>query len=381
MNFQALDQFLREMIDHGEIPALELAITKDGKTVYHEAMGYTDLAKTRPASKEDIRWIFSCTKVMTCIAAMRLVEEGKLCISDPVSRYLPEFSHVKVKNEKTGEISDVKEVMTVAHLFGMMGGLDYDLKAPAIVDAVAAGGGTREIVAAMAEKPLQFEPGTWFKYSLCHDVLAAVVEVVAGIPFGEYLKRIVFEPLGLVDIGFVPSEEQKARFTQMYDYDATARTLRPIAGDNAYSLSPRYESGGAGLFSTVTAYSKFLTTLANGKSPEGYVLLKPESIRRISTTDILTPLGRIGMNASWSTRFFGYSWGLCGRVHLDPLRSRAASPRGEFGWDGAACSFALIDPQNCVSLMLGLDIRHYIYGYHVLHPYLRDMLYACLKAD
>lgn len=380
MNFQALDQFLRN-ITAEDIPALELAITKDGKTVYHEAMGYADAAKTRPASKQDIRWIFSCTKVMTCIAAMRLVEEAKLSLSDPVSRYLPEFAHLKVKNSQTGEITDAREVMTVAHLFGMMGGLDYDLKAPAVVAAIAAGGGTREIVAAMAEKPLEFEPGTWFKYSLCHDVLAAVVEVVAGMPFGEYLDRIVFSPLELADIGFRPSEAQSARFTQMYEYDAKARTLHEISGNNAYALSPRYESGGAGLFSTVTAYSKFLATLANGKSPEGYVLLKPETVKRISQTDILTPGGRIGMNAAFSTRFFGYSWGLCGRVHLDPLRSRAASPRGEFGWDGAACSFCLVDPESRVSMMLGLDIKHYIYGYHVLHPYLRDALYACLKAD
>ena len=108
MNFKALDQFLEQMLAAG-VPALELAVTKNGETVYHEAKGYADIAKTRSSSKEDIRWLFSCTKVMTCIAAMRLVEEGKLSISDPVSRYLPEYAHLKVCNKETKEITPPKK--------------------------------------------------------------------------------------------------------------------------------------------------------------------------------------------------------------------------------------------------------------------------------
>ena len=379
MNFQALDAFLDRMT-LGGVPAMELAVTKNGETVYHRAVGYADAARTRPSSTEDIRWLFSLTKVMTCIAAMRLVEEGRLAISDPVSRYLPAFAHLRVKEKETGTVREAREVLTVAHLFGMMGGLDYDLRAPAMQAAIAAGGGTQEIVSAMAEKPLQFEPGTSFAYSLCHDVLAAVVEVVAGVSFGEYLRQIIFEPLQLTDIGFLPTEAQRARLTEMYTYHAATRTLTPRPCENEYRLCDRYESGGAGLFSTVAAYSKFLATVANGKSPEGYVLLKPETVAQISRTDILTPGGKIGLQSAWSTRFFGYSWGLCGRVHLDPVTSLSKSAKGEFGWDGAANSYCLIDPVNRVSVMLGMNIRTYAYGYHVIHPYLRDLVYTCLEA-
>ena len=376
MNFQALDAFLEHLTAH-TVPAMELAVTKNGETVYHKAFGFADAARTRPSATDDIRWLFSCTKVMTCIAAMRLVEEGKLSLSDPVSRYLPAYAKLKVKDKATGEVHDAREVMTVAHLFGMMGGMDYDLKAPGIQAAIAAGGSTLDIVSAMAEKPLHFEPGAYYAYSLCHDVLAAVVEVVSGMPFSAYLNKIIFAPLGLTDIGFVPNESQKARFTEMYTFDAGTYELTPRPCVNEYSLCDKYESGGAGLFSTVAAYSKFLATLANGKSPDGYVLLKPETIRQISETDILTPGGKIGMQ-SWSSRFFGYSWGLCGRVHIDPDLSLARSPKGEFGWDGAANSYCLIDPVNRVSVMLGMNIRSYIYGYHVIHPRLRDIVYTCL---
>ncbi|MBE6555326.1 MAG: beta-lactamase family protein [Ruminococcaceae bacterium] len=379
MNFKNLDQFIKQLPELG-VPACELAVTYEGNTVYHETVGYANVAEQRPASKNDLRWLFSCTKVMTCIAAMRLVEEGKLSISDPVSRYLPEYAHLKVKNKETGEVTEARETMTVAHLFGMMGGMDYDLKAPAVLAAVAKGGSTREIVAAMAEKPLHFEPGTSFLYSLCHDVLAAVVEVASGMTFGEYLDKIIFKPLGLTDIGFFPTAEQEKRFAEMYKYDNIKRELTLYSGKNEYCLAPGYESGGAGLFSTVTAYSKFLATLANGKSPEGYVLLKPETIRMISETDLMTPGGRDGLHNSWPSRFFGYSWGLCGRVHLDPISSLSLAPKGEFGWDGAACSYCLIDPQNRLSVMLGLNVRQYTYGYHMLHPHIRNLVYGAVKA-
>ena len=379
MNFQALDTFLREMPACG-VPAVELAVTREGQTVYHEAIGLSNVAENRPADKSDLRWLFSCTKVMTCIAAMRLVEEGKLSISDPVSRYLPEFGHLKVKNKETGEITDAKETMTVAHLFGMMGGMDYDLKAQGIQEAIAAGGGTREIVAGMAKKPLHFEPGTYFQYSLCHDVLAAVIEVVTGMRFSEYLDKIIFTPLELTDIGFAPNDEQKKRFAEMYKYDSVTRDLFPYPCKNEYGLVDGYESGGAGLFSTVTAYSKFLAALANGKADNGYVLLKPETIQLISETDLMTPGGREGLRAAWSARFFGYSWGLCGRVHLDPVRSLSLAPKGEFGWDGAACSYCLIDPINRVSVMLGLNVRGFTYGYYMLHPHIRNLVYSGLNA-
>jgi CubicO group peptidase (beta-lactamase class C family) len=375
MNFQALDQFLREMPARG-VPACEIAVTWEGKTVYHEAVGYADVACTKPASKNDLRWLFSCTKVMTCIAAMRLVEEGKLSISDPVSRYLPEYAHLKVKNRETGEIADAKETMTIAHLFGMMGGLDYDLNTPAIRAAIAAGGGTREIVAAMTEKPLHFEPGTNYMYSLCHDVLAAVVEVVSGMRFGEYLDKIIFKPLGMTDIGFIPTEEQKTRFAATYKYDARTKEVYPYSGENEYHLVEGYESGGAGLFSTVTAYSRFLSVLANGgKTEDGYVLLKPETIRQISETEILTPGAKLGFADFGPSRFFGYTFGLCGRVLQNPTVGLCSSSKGEFGWDGAACSYALVDPVQRVSIMVGLNVRSYLYGYYMLHPALRELAY------
>jgi CubicO group peptidase (beta-lactamase class C family) len=210
--------------------------------------------------------------------------------------------------------------------------------------------------------------------------LAAVVCAVTGKSFEQYLKEWLWEPLGMKDIAFQPTEKSRAHMAAHYNLNSDQTHVVNRGNDCPYILSPRYESGGAGLFSTVTAYSKFLTALANGKADNGYVLLKPETIRMISETDLMTPGGRDGLRAAWPSRFFGYSWGLCGRVHQDPVRSLSLAPKGEFGWDGAACSYCLIDPTNRLSVMLGLNVRGFTYGYYMLHPHIRNLVYTCLDA-
>ena len=126
MDFSKLDKFIDEMPLRGA-PECEFAVSLNGETVYHKVVGYADAEKTRPASKSDVSWIFSCSKVITCIAAMRLVEEGKIALDDPVSKYLPDFANLKVFDKKTGITSDAQSVMTVEHLFTMTGGLNYVL--------------------------------------------------------------------------------------------------------------------------------------------------------------------------------------------------------------------------------------------------------------
>lgn len=149
-------------------------------------------------------WIFSATKVITCTAAMRLVEEGRLKLTDKVSDYLPAFGSLTVR-QKDGTIVPATEPMRIVHLFTMTGGMDYDLNAPEITNAIAAGHtDTVSLCSAMASRPLWFEPGTHYQYSLCHDVLAAVVEVITEMKFSDYLRELMFEPLGMADTASAP---------------------------------------------------------------------------------------------------------------------------------------------------------------------------------
>lgn len=364
MNFSRLDQVMEDMPKRG-IPACELAVSYKGETVYRKSVGYADHENTRPASPDDIYWIYSCTKVVTCVAAMRLVENGTIKLDDPVSKYLPEFANLKIKDKKTGNVSDAKNTMTVQHLFTMMGGLDYNFKAEPIAKAIQAeGADTLSIVRSMAEVPLQFEPGENYTYSLCHDVLGAVVEIASGMKLSEYLQKNVFDPLGMKDIGFRPSEEQKKRFSAQYNYHNGSNYSTPVPTGNPYAFTPDYDSGGAGLFSTVDEYMKMITVLANGgTTKDGYVLLRPESIEMMGK-NLLNEAGRSSFVGG---RRYGYGWGLCGRAHVDPTVSFMRTSVGEFGWDGAAGAFCMVDPKKNIALYFGTHLFGFGYGYDRLH--------------
>ena len=376
MNFSKLDRFLEEMPLRG-FPAVEVAITKDGETVYRKTVGYSDSAKTKPTSADDLYWIFSASKVITCTAAMRLVEDGVIALDDPVSKYLPEYARLTVR-QKDGTVVPAKNVMTVLHLFTMHGGLTYDSSLPAVKEAIAKGLGTVDIARAIAKDPLVFEPGTDYKYSLCHDVLAAVVEVASGVRFADYVQKIIFTPLGMTDSGFHPTEEQKKRFSAQYTHKAgTVEAIeRPIG--NGFIYTPGYDSGGAGIFCTVSDYMKVITALSlGGTSKDGYRLLKPETVKMMGENRLCDT----GLNHFQNTRLYGYGGGLCGRSHINPTMSLSLAPIGEFGWDGAAGAFSMVDATNRIALYFGVHIFGAQYLYHIVHPHIRNLAYEGLTAD
>lgn len=378
MNFSNLDKYMDDMSLRG-VPGCELAVTLDGKTVYRKSVGFADNNKTRPISPSDISWIFSCSKVITCIAAMQLVEQGKIALDDPVSKYIPEFANLKIRTKKDGvvTITDATVPMTIEHLFTMTGGMNYNLGAAPIKEAIESNKiSTLGIVRAMAEIPLDFEPGAKYQYSLCHDVLGAVIEVASGMRLSEYMQKYIFDPVGAVDIGFRPTEEQKKRFCDQFVYANGTNTVTPRELNNQYALSPDYDSGGAGLFSTVDDYMKIITVIANGgKTEDGYSILRPETIEMLG----VNRLHDTALNTFVNGRLFGYGWGLCGRAHRDPVVSCSKSPIGEFGWDGAAAAFVMIDPINHIAAYFGTSVFNFDYAYKMIHPILRNMIYEALE--
>lgn len=370
MDFCKLDRFIDEMPLRG-FPVCELAATLDGKEIYHRCAGFADSAKTRPASKNDIYWIYSATKVVTCIAAMRLVEEGRLDLDDPVSKYIPEYKDVMIKNED-GSLSKPQNEIKIIHLFTMTGGLTYDFPSEQLKNSVSVYDDTLTVVKAIARDNIVFEPGTRYRYSLCHDVLAAVCEVIVGKRFSEYLDELIFTPLELSDIGFVPTPEQNDRICSMYKYHKGTATVTEIPRRNELQTLKNYESGGGGLFSTVSDYLKIITTIACGGTTENrYRLLSPETIKMMQKNY----LSDIALNDMINGSEFGYGWGLCGRVHINPVVSLSLSPVGEFGWNGAANAYALIDPQNKLAIFYASHVMGAKYGYAVLHPTIRNMIY------
>lgn len=380
MNTEKLDRYLDNLPEFG-IPACDFTVAKEGKTVYRRLVGYADHAKTRPLSERDIFRVYSVSKVTTCVCGMKLVEQGLLNLDDPVSKYLPAFGNLTVRGAN-GAVAPAQNLLTVRHLFTMTGGFDYEMNTPSLIrvknDPKAT---TLTALNALTETPLSFEPGTRYKYSLCHDILAGVIEVVSGMKFSEYVKKNVTEPLGMTDTGFRPTEEQRTRFVDAYRFIHGRMQAAPVDGERDHErfvLCNGYDSGGAGLFTTVNDQMRLLGALANGGiSSDGYRLLKPETIETMGKNE-LPDSARPDFQPG---RLYGYSWGLCGRVHVNKTLSSSRSAEGEFGWDGAAGAFALADPKNRVSMYFGIEVLGCTFSYCKLFPDLRNLGYELLGIE
>lgn len=375
-DFSKIDQLIDTMEQRG-IPGCEFAISYKGEKIYDRCSGIANKETGKPVDEKTLWWIYSASKISTCIGAMQLVEQGKIGLEDPVSKYIPSFANLTVKTDEGPKPCD-KE-MKIIHLFTMTGGLDYDLQHPAALQAAFdAGKGTVDVCAEMAGKELKFAPGDHFLYSLCHDVLGAVVEVVSGMRLSEYLKKNLWEPLGMTDTGFWPTEEQKARIsdTYMFDHSKGQAEFVPMEYVAFINGDKNYDAGGAGVFSCTNDYLKLMTALSlGGVSPDGVRILKEETVKML----MVNRLSDQCRKDLWTERLYGYGWGLCGRVHINKAYSLSGSSEGEFGWDGAAAAYALADPVKQVALYFGTHVLGCSYCYCWVHPKLRDLAFEAIE--
>ena len=377
MDFSKLTAYVDTLSSVG-VPGCDMVVFRDHELLYRHSAGYRDPENTQPIQGDETYCLYSCTKVFTSCAAMQLIERGILNLDDPVSAYLPAYAHLTVRDGDT--VRPAKRVMTVRHLLSMQSGLDYVLDSPAIEAAIQASNGlatTRQLAEAKAQDPLSFEPGTNFLYSLSHDVLAAVIEVASGMRFSEYLKANIFDPLGLKTVGFQMDGDRLQRLCAQYVVNAETqkRELCPPEVIN-YRLTPNYESGGAGLICDVRDYSIFVDALAcGGAARDGTRILTPETIQLWSANQLCLE-SRKSFNA-WKRLGYSYGLGVRTRVYVS-VGGRGQI--GEFGWDGAACSWAMIDPINHLSAFYAMHVRNFGYAYDVIHPTLRDLIYGALEA-
>ncbi len=380
MNFKLLEEFL-DQITEWRIPGADCAVYYKNKPVFRHRSGYADIQSKKPVTADTLYYLYSTSKVITCAAALQLFEKGKFLMSDPVWEYLPEFREMYIqRHRENGEAERVKAVnsINVRDLFMMTAGLTYDLNTPSIQAAKDETQGrcpTREIVKAIAKDPLRFEPGTHWNYSLCHDVLGGLVEVVSGRNFGRYLQENIFEPLEMKDTGFHPSEERKRRMATQYNFDEETKTVREEGLTNVFVLGSEYESGGAGLVSSVDDYMKFANALCNhGKAPNGEQILCKHTIELMKTNHLN---GALLEDFNW-IQMVGYGYGLGVRTMIDKAKGGSLSPAGEFGWPGAAGAYALIDQENELSVFYAQHMLNSQEPY--VHPRLRNIVYNCLEA-
>ena len=366
MNFNKIKNLMDEALENYGVPCSDVMIVHNGKVVYRYMNGTIDDEKKMPIQGDELYFLYSATKPITCTAAMQLVEAGKLKLEDKLSDYIPEFKEMWVKSEEG--LRKAEKPITIQNLFSMTSGMNYAMNNANILKQREKNpnSSTLEMVRAMAGEPLEFEPGEHYQYSLSHDVLAAVIEVVSGMSFGEYLQKNIFDVCGMNRTGFALNEEIKKQMCSQYIYDDHTGKLSLKGKSNAFILTPAYQCGGAGLISCVEDYIKFVAEMSNGNR-----LLKDASIDMMRSNQ----LGEQAYQDFQLTSKVGYTYGL--GVRTDAFGRYVH--KGEFGWDGAAGSYVLIDPDNHI----GIFYATHVYGMGLLlskevHSKIRDEVYRVI---
>ncbi len=379
MNFKELEAFL-EYITKWRIPGADCAIYHKNKPVFRYSAGYADVKSKKPITPDNLYYLYSTTKVITCTAALQLFEKGKFLMTDPVWEYLPEFKEMYIQKTAENGVAELVKAgksIEIRDLFTMSAGLTYDLNTPSIKAVKKKTDNkcpTRDIVKAIAKDPLMFEPGTHWNYSLCHDVLGGLIEVVSGKKLSEYLDENIFKPLEMKDTGFYLTDEKKQRIATQYSFDDEKNIAAAIPWTNEYKFGSEYESAGAGLISSVDDYIKFANTLCNkGKSPNGERILAKRTVDLMRTNHLdETSL----KDFNW-IQFRGYGYGLGVRTMIDKAKGGSLGPVGEFGWGGAAGAYLLIDPENEVALFY---IQHMLNNQEpYVQPRIRNIVYSSLR--
>ncbi len=375
-DFSKIARYMEDTVcqKHG-VPGCDILIYRDHELLYRHICGFSDREAQIPLTEDHLYYMYSCTKVLTVSAGMRLWEEGKLDLDAPVSDYLPAFADVKQNID--GTLTAPQKPLLVRHLFTMSGGFDYNMRTEEINALIAKNphAVTLEIVDLFAKKPLLFTPGSRFLYSLCHDILAAVIEVASGMRFSEYLKTVIFDPIGMRDSTFDDTPDVLARLAGQYNADQNGIVTR-VGQGNIFRLTDNYESGGAGLICSAADYAQFADTMAcGGTAANGYRFLKPETVRLLHKDQLPT----YTMDGTFSCAAGpGYGYGLGVRTRLDQNEGQR-SPIGEFGWDGAAGSYVMCDDTNHLSIFFAMHVLSWPCCIGSDHAVIRDMVYDALN--
>ena len=337
-DFANLTKTLDSYLDIG-VPFYDCIVMKDGKMVYRNMNGFTDAEqKIKPDGKE-LYNIYSCSKLITCVAALQLLEKGAFRLDDNLSEYMPEFSDMSVRTE-SGLVKS-KNPIRIWNLFTMTAGFSYDVSSPWLKkcrEETAGACPTREVMKYLAKEPLWFEPGEHWAYSLCHDVLAALIEVVSGQKFGDYVQDHIFDPLKMNNSTFKRKKFGVEKIVNQFKYDTETKTCFETNKENELQIGSEYESGGAGCISTVEDYIKLEEAIRKGD-----IILGKETTKLLYTNAI----NQKQSETLWENARYGY--GLGQRCPKDASRS-------DFGWDSMAGSLHSIDIKNGISLYFGTHV-------------------------
>lgn len=360
--FRDIDNLMNHMLEVGPV-GCSVAITQGEDTLYENYYGYADAAKTKPLGPDHIYRLYSMTKVVAAICGLIQFERGKFLLTDPLYEYLPEFKNMNVQVQREDGSWDIvpsKQPILMKHTFSMgVGLLAYD-GTPTAIELQKAREGIGGLktcnkydlqteARAMAKVPMLWEPGTHWQYGYGLDLMAAVVEVTSGMKLSEFMRKEIFEPLGMNETGYHIIGDMADRLVDDIELDENGKpfALSPARSEDRL-LQPDgiYESAGLGLVSTLRDYSKFAMMLANGGR------LGDVQIIGRKTIDLMrqNQLNETQLKEFNSDYRAGYGYGLGVRTMMD-LSAGSNSSLGEFGWSGYLGNWVSIDPVEKTSIV------------------------------
>ncbi len=358
-----ISEFFKNEVATGKIAGATVLIKQHGKPVFHEAFGVQDVVSKAPITDKTIFRLFSMTKAITSVAAMKLVEDGKFKLDDPVSKYIPSFANVKVGVEKKAEdgtksleLVPPNRPMTVHDLMTHTSGVTYGFYGDSLVrkayrDANIYAGDfdLAEFAERIAKLPLHNQPGALWQYGHSTDILARIMEIVSGKPLYEIEKEKLLDPLGMVDTGFFVTEpERLARLAQPLPNDSDFRVGRQYRTE----VKQKWFSASGGMVTTMADFSRFAQMLLNGGSFEGKTYLDPKTFEMMATD-------YVGKGSGVERDYFyfpgdGFGMGLGLAVRTDPGNAKPPPPGslGELKWDGASGCYMVIDRKQEMMFVL-----------------------------
>ena len=369
-------------IESGELPGAVIMIARDGKLVYTQALGWQNKAEAAPMRTDSIFRIYSMTKPIVSVAAMMLVEQGQLSLDEPVSRYIPAFSEMKVSTgmsmtagATSPELVDAQRPITIQDLLRHTSGLTYQTTGTLTdvkrrykqVNMFSPHRTLEEFANTLAGMPLQYQPATTWEYGHSTDILGRVVEVASGMPLDQFLEQTIFAPLRMEDTAFRVAPAKHGRLAEPIPDKYTGVTPALIDVRNPV----KFLAGGHGLTSTAGDYLRFTQMLLNNGELEGTRLLGPKTVRYIASNHLNESISK----GTYYIPGPGYGFGLGFATRLETGQSNWPGSVGGFYWGGFAGTYFWIDPEErlVVSYMSVEPLRRQ--HYRVL---LRNLVYQSI---
>ena len=390
---------IEQHIGEHKIAGAVTLVARRGKVVHQACAGLMDRARGEPMRPDAIFRIYSMTKPIVCVALMTLFEQGLFQLIDPVAKFIPAFQDLKVYAGGAGaaiELVDLARPVTVRDLLTHTSGLTYHFFMYGPVEEmyrearVSSEKPLQEFVADLARMPLAFQPGTCWRYSFAHDVVAHLVELLSGQPVDAYLREHVFEPLGMVDTGYYVPQDKRHRLASMYgtfdliepdvtflrwyaDAEAAGSNVLATATEGLASAPHDVLRGGHGLVSTAQDYYRFAQMLLDNGELAGARILGRKTIELMTANHLLPALLPYEMQGMESP---GKGYGLGLGVTMDVAQTQVPGSAGEFGWGGAATTNFWVDPRE---ELIGVEMAQFQpSGFHPIGVAFRTAVYQAI---